>query len=150
MQDYVWSLDDNQPRFRHEKWRAVFDDQISSNPFSITMSAEPLFALPLAENVEKWEVWLPRDKIWDRLNTLSQISVLEPEEKEVSAFGFSAMLLRCQATDNMNREGARSSKMPLMQQRSRPMKRVRSQYTVPHILLGRPRFPQHRKQKVDV
>lgn len=83
MQDFVWSLDDDQPRFRHGKWRDVFDEQIKSNPFSLTTSADPLFALPLAENVEEWEVWLSKDQIWERLNTLSQISVLDSEAKEV-------------------------------------------------------------------
>ncbi|CAD0048916.1 unnamed protein product, partial [Aureobasidium pullulans] len=75
-------FDDNQPRFRHEKWRSVFDSQLSSNPFSITTSAEPLFALPLAENTEEWSVWLTKEAIWQRFSTLSQIAVLESEEKE--------------------------------------------------------------------
>lgn len=84
MQDFIWSLDDDQPRYRHEKWRTVFDEQIKSNPLSLTTSANPLFALPLAENKEEWDVWLPKEQIWERLNTLSQISVLEDQEKEVS------------------------------------------------------------------
>ncbi|CAD0111856.1 unnamed protein product, partial [Aureobasidium uvarum] len=82
IQDLILSFDDNQPRFRHEQWRKVFDAQLSSNPLSITSSAEPLFSLPLAENVEKWSVWLSEEALWDRLSTLSQIAVLEGEEKE--------------------------------------------------------------------
>lgn len=78
----ILSFDDNQPRFRHEKWRSVFDSQLSSNPLSITSSAEPLFALPLAENTEKWSVWLSEEALWDRLSTLSQIAVLEGEERQ--------------------------------------------------------------------
>ncbi|KAG9940990.1 putative 2-heptaprenyl-1,4-naphthoquinone methyltransferase, partial [Aureobasidium melanogenum] len=82
LQDMILSFDDNQPRFRHEKWRSVFDSQLSSNPLSITSSAEPLFALPLAENTEKWSVWLSEEALWDRLSTLSQIAVLEGEERQ--------------------------------------------------------------------
>ncbi|KAI4804980.1 putative 2-heptaprenyl-1,4-naphthoquinone methyltransferase [Aureobasidium sp. EXF-8846] len=83
LQDLILSFDDNQPRFRHEKWRSVFDSQLSSNPFTLTTSAEPLFSLPLAENVEKWSVWLTEEALWDRLSTLSQIAVLEGEERKV-------------------------------------------------------------------
>ncbi|KAH0380887.1 putative 2-heptaprenyl-1,4-naphthoquinone methyltransferase, partial [Aureobasidium melanogenum] len=82
LQDMILSFDDNQPRFRHEKWRSVFDSQLSSNPLSITSSAEPLFALPLAENTEKWSIWLTEEALWDRLSTLSQIAVLEGEERQ--------------------------------------------------------------------
>jgi hypothetical protein len=82
LQDLILSFDDNQPRFRHEKWRSVFDSQLSSNPLSLVTSADPLFALPLAENVEKWSVWLTEEALWDRLSTLSQIAVLEGEERD--------------------------------------------------------------------
>ncbi|KAI5202183.1 hypothetical protein AUEXF2481DRAFT_430641 [Aureobasidium subglaciale EXF-2481] len=81
IQDLIHTFDDKQPRFRHEKWRSVFDSQLSSNPFTITASAEPLFALPLAENVEEWSVWLFEDALWERLSTLSQIAVLQGEER---------------------------------------------------------------------
>lgn len=80
----VWSFDDNQPRFRHQKWRSVFDDQTESNPLSLTTSANPLFALPIGEHVQEWEVWLTKEAVWDRFNTLSQIAILEGEEREVS------------------------------------------------------------------
>ncbi|KAI5203098.1 putative 2-heptaprenyl-1,4-naphthoquinone methyltransferase [Aureobasidium subglaciale] len=82
LQDLIHTFDDSQPRFRHEKWRSVFDSQLSSNPFTITSSAEPLFSLPLAENVEEWSVWLSEDALWERLSTLSQIAVLQGEERE--------------------------------------------------------------------
>jgi len=82
MQDYIWAQDDDQPRFRHSKWRQVFDDQIKSSPLALIVAADPLFALPLAEHVEHWEVWLPKERIWDRLTTLSQISILEGDERE--------------------------------------------------------------------
>ncbi|PNS17708.1 hypothetical protein CAC42_3103 [Sphaceloma murrayae] len=82
MQDFIWSLDDNSPRYRHEKWRQVFDQQLESSPLSILTSSQPLFALPLGAHEERWEVLLPKDRIWDRLNTLSQISVLEGKERQ--------------------------------------------------------------------
>ena len=84
LKDLIWSLDDNQPRFRHEKWRAVFDEQLRSTPLTITAFANPLFSLPLGEHEEKWTVWLSKEAVWDRFNTLSQIAVLEGEEREVS------------------------------------------------------------------
>ncbi|KAF4555276.1 Methyltransferase-like protein 6 [Elsinoe fawcettii] len=82
MQDFIWTLDDNSPRYRHMQWRAVFDEQIKSSPLSITTSAQPLFALPIGGHEERWEVWLSKDRAWDRLNTLSQISVLEGKERQ--------------------------------------------------------------------
>ncbi|KAL1304954.1 hypothetical protein AAFC00_003864 [Neodothiora populina] len=82
LQDLIWSKDDNQPRFRHEKWRSVFDEQLESNPVSITLSATPLFALPIGEQVQEWEIWLSKERVWDRFNTLSQIATLEGEERE--------------------------------------------------------------------
>lgn len=84
LHEVIWSFDDDQPRFRHEKWRRVFDEQIKSNPISVTTSANPLFALPLGEHVQQWEIWLSKDAVWDRYNTLSQIAILEGEEREVS------------------------------------------------------------------
>lgn len=84
MNEFIWTLDDDQPRFRHEKWRQVFDEQIKSGPISLMTSSSPLFSLPIGQHEERWEVWLTKDKIWERLNTLSQISVLEPEEKEAA------------------------------------------------------------------
>ncbi|KAF2156768.1 methyltransferase [Myriangium duriaei CBS 260.36] len=82
MQDFIWTLDDNQPRFRHEQWRKVFDEQLQSGPISIITASTPIFALPLGNHEERWEVWLTKDRIWERLNTLSQISVLQGKDKE--------------------------------------------------------------------
>ncbi|GAB7349518.1 hypothetical protein MBLNU459_g0223t2 [Dothideomycetes sp. NU459] len=82
LHDIIWSLDDNAPRFRHEKWRQVFDEQLESNPLSIATSAEPLFSLPLGEHIERWEIWLTKEAVWDRFNTLSHVAMLEGEEKQ--------------------------------------------------------------------
>nr|POE63355.1 putative methyltransferase-like c25b8.10 [Quercus suber] len=81
--DLIWSFDDNEPRFRHEQWRKVFDEQTKSTPLSLLVADDDqLFALPLGETIEPFEVHLTRDKIWERFSTLSQIAVLEGEERE--------------------------------------------------------------------
>ena len=82
MKDIMWSFDDTQPRFRHEKWREVFDKQLSSTPFSIQL-ADPMFSLPLGENSEKFTYWLTPEAVWDRFRSLSQISVLAGQELAV-------------------------------------------------------------------
>jgi hypothetical protein len=82
IRDLTWTLDDNLPRYRHEKWRQCFDDQLASIPFSLT-SVDPLFSLPLGEDSVDFETWLSRDDIWKRYRTLSQIAALEGEKLEV-------------------------------------------------------------------
>ncbi|EXJ96068.1 hypothetical protein A1O1_01194 [Capronia coronata CBS 617.96] len=73
MRDIIWSFDDNSPRFRHEKWRQVFDDQAESTT---------LFRMPLAEDSVNFETCLQKDAVWSRLRTLSQLAVLEGEALE--------------------------------------------------------------------
>ena len=82
--DLTWFFDDDTPRFRHEKWRKCFDDQLASTPFSLTTSADPLFSLPLGEGSVKFETWLTKDEAWKRYRTLSQIAVLEGDRLKVS------------------------------------------------------------------
>lgn len=82
MKDIVWSYDDQHPRFRHEKWRQVFENQVSSTPFTI-QAADPLFSLPLGEDSAEFIYWLSPDAIWDRFHSLSQIAVLEGDELDV-------------------------------------------------------------------
>lgn len=84
VQNLTWTFNDKEPRFRHEQWRQVFDDQIKSTPMSLLVAADPLFALPIAEHHEEWEVWLERERLWERYNTLSHISVTQGEERAVS------------------------------------------------------------------
>ena len=81
VRDLTWTFDDSLPRFRHERWREVFDDQLKSTPFSIS-AADPLFSLPIGEGSVKFETWLSKDDVWKRYRTLSQIAVLEGEELE--------------------------------------------------------------------
>jgi hypothetical protein len=40
-----------------------------------------LFSQPLGEHTVEWTVWLSEDDLWRRLGTLSQISVLEGQER---------------------------------------------------------------------
>lgn len=82
IRDITWSFDDNHSRFRHERWREVFDNQLSKTPLSI-QAADPLFSLPIGEDFVKFSIWLSRDAIWERYQTLSQISNLEAEQREV-------------------------------------------------------------------
>ena len=85
MKDIMWSFDDSQPRFRHEKWREVFERQLSTTPISI-QSADPLFSLPLGEQSEKFTYWLEAEAVWERFHSLSQISVLEGKDLTVSGW----------------------------------------------------------------
>ncbi|KAL8680188.1 MAG: hypothetical protein Q9186_003600 [Xanthomendoza sp. 1 TL-2023] len=79
LKDIMWSYDDQQPRFRHETWRKVFEKQLSSTPFTI-QAADPLFSLPIGEDSVEFTHWLSPEAIWERFRSLSQIAVLEHEE----------------------------------------------------------------------
>ena len=83
MREVTWSVEDGHPRFRHEKWREVFNKQLSTNPLSI-LTAQPLFSLPIGEDSVRWSIWLSRDDIWQRFHTLSQNSNLEGQQLEVN------------------------------------------------------------------
>ncbi|KAK4197483.1 putative methyltransferase [Triangularia verruculosa] len=62
---------DGQPRFRDGKWRGPLEYQ-------------QLFALPLSEETVKWTVWLSEDALWSRINTLSQVAILEGADREAA------------------------------------------------------------------
>ncbi|CAJ2501157.1 Uu.00g040100.m01.CDS01 [Anthostomella pinea] len=83
LNDFILSLDDGLPRFRHMKWKEVFEQQ--PNPFQVIKDAFtdhlPRFSLPLGEDSVKWTVWLTEDALWARFNTLSQIAVLKGDER---------------------------------------------------------------------
>ncbi|EMC91343.1 hypothetical protein BAUCODRAFT_39511 [Baudoinia panamericana UAMH 10762] len=78
----TWTFYDNEPRFRHQAWRKVFEDQSKSSPLDLIRAKEQLFALPLGEHVEAFETWLPKEDVWKRYSTISHISVLKGEERE--------------------------------------------------------------------
>ena len=82
IKDITWSFDDDHPRFRHERWREVFDKQLSTTPLGI-QAADPLFSLPIGEDSVEFSIWLSRDAIWERYQTLSQVSNAEAEQRAV-------------------------------------------------------------------
>ncbi|KAF2405413.1 S-adenosyl-L-methionine-dependent methyltransferase [Trichodelitschia bisporula] len=81
LRDLVWTRGNDTPRFRHNKWRAVFDEQLS-NPLRLTAGAEPLFSLPIGEDKVPWTVWLTKENLWSRYMTLGPHSVLTGKELE--------------------------------------------------------------------
>ncbi|KAA8577279.1 hypothetical protein EYC84_007252 [Monilinia fructicola] len=86
LKDIVEHGEDGVPRFRHGKWKQVFEEQLDSTPLQTlkdTFTQDfPQFSLPLGEDHVSWTVWLSDEAIWNRFGTLSTISVLEPEKKE--------------------------------------------------------------------
>ncbi|KAI0147962.1 S-adenosyl-L-methionine-dependent methyltransferase [Hypoxylon sp. NC0597] len=86
LNDFVYSLDDGLPRFRHLKWKDVFDQQLPATPFQVIKDTFtdrlPRFSLPLGEDTVKWTVWLSEEALSLRLNTLSQIALLKGEKRE--------------------------------------------------------------------
>ncbi|KAF2766014.1 S-adenosyl-L-methionine-dependent methyltransferase [Teratosphaeria nubilosa] len=81
-QDLMFDLEDNEPRFRHSVWREVFDEQSKSSPLDLIRAKEQLFSLPLGEYQEPFETWLPKEKVWQRITTLSQVAMLGDADRE--------------------------------------------------------------------
>ena len=79
-------MEDGQARYRHLKWKEVFENQQDSTPLQAlkdTLTHHlPLFSLPLGEERTKWTVWLSDEAVWARYATLSQIANLEGEKLE--------------------------------------------------------------------
>ncbi|RWA12296.1 hypothetical protein EKO27_g2808 [Xylaria grammica] len=88
LNDYILGFDDGLPRFRHQKWQEVFEQQPPGNPVQAIRNTFadhlPRFSLPLGENNVKWAMWLSEEALWARINTLSQIAVLKGEEREAA------------------------------------------------------------------
>ncbi len=86
MKDIIWSLDDGEPRFRHQKWNDVFNAQQDTTPLNALVDTFtdrlPQFSLPLGDEIVKWTVWLTEEGVWERYLTLSQIAVLKGVERE--------------------------------------------------------------------
>lgn len=81
MRNVIWSFDDDQPRFRHQKWKTIFDEQARGNPLTLHF-ADPIFGLPIGEAAVSYETLLSKENVWKRLRTLSQLAILEGEELE--------------------------------------------------------------------
>ncbi|KAI0842307.1 S-adenosyl-L-methionine-dependent methyltransferase [Hypoxylon sp. FL0890] len=86
LNDFVYSLYDGIPRFRHLKWKEVFDQQLPATPLQVIKDTFtdrlPRFSLPLGEDSVKWTVWLSEEALSLRLNTLSQIALLKGDKRE--------------------------------------------------------------------
>lgn len=94
LKDITWASGNENPRFRHDQWREVFDKQLESTPLTI-QAADPLFSLPIGEETVEFTHWLSRDAIWDRFHTLSHFAVLEGQQLLVSLDqGFGLLLDR--------------------------------------------------------
>ncbi|KAH6648551.1 methyltransferase [Truncatella angustata] len=96
LKDFVLSLDDGLPRFRHLKWKEVFERQPPGNPLQVVrdtlLDRLPKFSLPIGEDSVRWTVWLSEDALWSRINTLSQIAVLKDQDRENAIKTFKAAL----------------------------------------------------------
>ncbi|GJN68464.1 hypothetical protein PLICBS_002507 [Purpureocillium lilacinum] len=63
---------DGPPRFRDDKWREVFERQAAERD-----EEKRLVSTPIAEERLPFTVWRTRELLWDRVNTLSQVYMLE-------------------------------------------------------------------------
>ncbi|KAH8676773.1 hypothetical protein BGZ60DRAFT_468651 [Tricladium varicosporioides] len=78
LKQIIASFEDGHPRFRHGKWREVFETREDTNHFQ-TIKGKltgnfPNFSLLLGEESVEWTVWLGDEAVWDRFSTLSQIA----------------------------------------------------------------------------
>jgi len=84
LNDLIWTMDDGKPRFRHQKWKDVFENQLGTTPLQVIRDNLtqnlPLFSVPLGEDTVAFTTWLSEQALWDRLATLSQIAVLQGTE----------------------------------------------------------------------
>jgi hypothetical protein len=108
LKDLVAELEDGHPRFRHMKWKQVFEQQQDSTPLQALQDTftnnMPKFSLPLGEETIKWTVWLEDEAVWLRFSTLSQIANQdEAKRKEIKKVVLEA--LKDPSTER-NNEGA--------------------------------------------
>lgn len=86
LKDIVLALEDGHPRFRHMKWKQVFEKQQDTTPLQTLKDTFthnfPTFSLPLGEETVQWTVWMSEEAIWGRYTTLSQIANLDENERE--------------------------------------------------------------------
>lgn len=86
LKDIIASTEDGTSRFRHMRWKDVFEKQLDTTPLQTLKDTfthhMPLFSLPLGEEKIEWTVWLSDEAIWARFHTLSQIANLEGQKLE--------------------------------------------------------------------
>lgn len=85
LKDILKRLDDGHPRFRDMVWKEVFEQQQDSTPVQMMRDTltnhMPQLSLPLGEENIRWTVWLNDEAIWHRYSTLSQVAVLNENER---------------------------------------------------------------------
>ena len=85
LKDIIHLHEDGHPRFRHMKWKEVFEKQLDSNPLQTLKDTfthhMPEFSLPIGEESVEWVVYLSEEAIWSRYSTLCQISNLKGSER---------------------------------------------------------------------
>ena len=86
LKEIVAGLEDGHPRFRHLKWREVFERQQDTTPLQALKDTFtqnlPRFSLPIGEEDVKWTVYLKDEDVWSRYSTLSQIANQTGSRKE--------------------------------------------------------------------
>jgi hypothetical protein len=86
LKDIVAELEDGLPRFRHLRWKEVFETQLDTTPLQTlkdTFTQDlPKFSLPIGEENIKWTVYLTDEGVWSRYSTLSQIANQEGVQKD--------------------------------------------------------------------
>lgn len=75
---------DGTNRFRDDKWPEVFERQ-SRDP-------EPYFTTPISQETIPFTVWRTKELLWDRIQTLSQIAVLQGADKEAFKASFEEIM----------------------------------------------------------
>ncbi|KAL1883891.1 hypothetical protein VTK73DRAFT_7679 [Phialemonium thermophilum] len=93
LNDWVLSIpSDGTPRFRDLAWQAVFSGQLTRNLFQIVrnslMDGHAKFSLPLGEAKVSWREWLSEEALWARVNTLSQVALLEGPARQAGLCAF--------------------------------------------------------------
>lgn len=81
-------------RFRDDKWWQVFDRQGAS--------PSPMFATPIGREKEPFKLWLTSETIWCRVNTLSQVAILEGDARKEFVAKFDKLMMDgdCERNDN--------------------------------------------------
>ncbi|PHH86284.1 hypothetical protein CDD83_10465 [Cordyceps sp. RAO-2017] len=83
---------DGPPRFRDDKWWQVFERQSRAD--------KPLFSTPIGQEKVAFEVWLSKERLWDRIDTLSQVATLQGASKEAFKARFEQILREGDGTWN--------------------------------------------------
>lgn len=84
LKEIIWSLSDTENRFRHNKWREVFERQGEKSADASDVAERRLFTYPLEETSVPFVANLPKDDVWNRMRSLSHIANSTAEEQEVS------------------------------------------------------------------